>query len=41
MIRMRERNGELDLYAAVGLFGNELFEVVFSPQRRMFQPGGI
>jgi hypothetical protein len=31
-------NGELDLYAAVGLFGNVEFEVVFSPQQWMFQP---
>jgi hypothetical protein len=30
--------GELDLYAAVGLFGDVEFEVVFSPQLWMFQP---
>jgi hypothetical protein len=33
-------NGELDLYAAVGLFGNVDFEVVFSPDRWRFQPAG-
>jgi hypothetical protein len=33
-------SGELDLYAAVGLFGNVEFEVVFSPHRWMFQPRG-
>lgn len=31
-------NGELDLYAAVGLFGSVEFEVVFSPQRWNYQP---
>jgi hypothetical protein len=30
-------NGELDLYAAVGLFGKVDFEVVFSPQHWLFQ----
>jgi hypothetical protein len=31
-------SGELDLYAAIGLFGGVRFEVVFSPQRWMYQP---
>ena len=30
-------NGELDLYAAVGLFGSVDFEVVFSPRQWMYQ----
>lgn len=30
-------SGELDLYAAIGLFGSVRFEVVFSPQRWMYQ----
>ena len=32
-------NGELDLYAAIGLFGSVEFEGVFSPERWMYQPG--
>jgi hypothetical protein len=31
-------NGELDLYAAIGLFGNVEFEVMFSPQHWIYQP---
>lgn len=33
-------NGDMDLYAAIGLFGEVEFQVVFTPQQWMFRPGG-
>lgn len=32
-------NGELDLYAAVGLFGNVQFEVIFAAEKWLYQAG--